>query len=566
MKYTREDYDRFLLAEIDAQKDEYQDLVSTRALVLKARGEIFVGRYLSVQGDGMLVFKVRNSDSMPRKNSYWTACYFTDEMGSYKNWGELSWAELREDYQRRYSDAYCAWVSKSDNPDFCLVGIKGITLDFASLLEEDKPIIAFGPKDPPLKYLLNLREICQDSTNLQVNSVLDLEMENDSWAPAVLDSQADFTSIAKQEVSSERVIAVQGPPGTGKTHRIAQFVTSLLEENYSVLVVALTNRALMEVAEKESLEPFLKSGLISKTSLTVDERKELPYLQDVVDNQCNSAQRHLTLATFYVSSGWALQSDEPAFDYVIMDEASQALLPMIAAAFILGQNVMLIGDQNQLSPIVSLSEDLVRRYSWNKIIDGFDSICKYFGMKSFMLSDSYRLPKRAVKSTGVFYSNMLRSVSADQSVPSSISYVNKEGGPVLIPVSMEVGKKAPLEAFNVIFRMTKELLSENPKYKIAILSKFRETTRKLHEFFVKNWTSGDIPVNLKIETVDRVQGTTEDFCFYLIPNASFQYSVEQPLFNVATSRARYNTFIVIDDVLLKMNMPEKVRNYFQSIE
>lgn len=566
MKYTREDYVRFLLAEIDAQKDEYQDLVSTRALVLKARGEVFVGRYLSVQGDGMLVFKVRNSDSMPRKNSYWTACYFTDEMGSYKNWGELSWAELREDYQRRYSDAYCAWVSKSDNPDFCLVGIKGITLDFASLLEEDKPIIAFGPKDPPLKYLLNLREICQDSTNLQVNSVLDLEMENDSWAPAVLDSQADFTSIAKQEVSSERVIAVQGPPGTGKTHRIAQFVTSLLEENYSVLVVALTNRALMEVAEKESLEPFLKSGLISKTSLTVDERKELPYLQDVVDNQCNSAQRHLTLATFYVSSGWALQSDEPAFDYVIMDEASQALLPMIAAAFKLGQNVMLIGDQNQLSPIVSLSEDLVRRYSWNKIIDGFDSICKYFGMKSFMLSDSYRLPKRAVKSTGVFYNNMLRSVSADQSVPSSISYVIKEGGPVLIPVSMEVGKKAPLEAFNVIFRMAKELLSENPKYKIAILSKFRETTRKLHEFFVKNWTSGDIPVNLKIETVDRVQGTTEDFCFYLIPNASFQYSIEQPLFNVATSRARYNTFIVIDDVLLKMNMPEKVRNYFQSIE
>lgn len=227
---------------------------------------------------------------------------------------------------------------------------------------------------------------------------------------------------------------------------------------------------------------------------------------------------------------------------------------------------MLIGDQNQLSPIVSLSEDLVRKYFWNKIIDGFDSICKYFGMKSFMLSDSYRLPERAVKSTGVFYSNMLRSVSAEQSVPSSISYVNKKGGPVLIPVSMEVGKKAPLEAFKVIFRMTKELLSENPKYKIAILSKFRETTRKLHEFFVKNWTSGDIPVNLKIETVDRVQGTTEDFCFYFIPNASYQYSVERPLFNVATSRARYNTFIVIDEVLLKMNMPEEVRNYFQSIE
>ena len=566
MKYTREEYERFLLAEIDAQKKEYQDLVCTRALVLKARGEIFVGRYLSVQGDGMLIFKVRNTDSMPRKNSYWTACYFTDEMGSYKNWGNLSWADLREDYQRRYSDAYCAWVSKSDNPDFCLIGIKGITLDFASLLEEDKPIVAFGPKDPPLKYLLNLRELCLDTSNPKVNRILDMDMVKNEWTPSILDSQAKFVLIAKQEAQSGNVIAVQGPPGTGKTHRIALYVADLLEEGRSVLVVALTNRALMEVAEKESLEPFLRAGLISKTSLTVDERKELPELQDVVDNQCNSAQRHLTLATFYVSSGWALESEEPPFDYIIMDEASQALLPMIATTFKLGQKVMLIGDQNQLSPIVELSEDLIRRYSWRQMIDGFDSASKYFGMKSFMLSDSYRLPERAVKSTGVFYNNRLRSVSAEQSVPSFASFVNKKGGPVLVSVTMEVGKKAPAGAFKVIFNMTKKLLEENPKYRIAILSKFRETTRKLHEFFVMNWNSGYFPVNLKIETIDRVQGTTEDFCFFLIPNASFQYSVERPLFNVATSRARYNTFIVIDEALLKMNMPEEVRNYFLSME
>lgn len=565
MKYTRAEYERFLLAEIDAQKKEYRDLVCTCALVLKARGEIFVGRYLSVQGDGMLIFKVRNSNSMPRKNSYWTACYFTDEMGSYKNWGNLSWADLREDYQRRYSDAYCAWVSKSDNPDFCLIGIKGITLDFAGLLEEDKPIIAFGPKDPPLKYLLNLRELCLDTSNQEVNKVLDMDMLKDEWVPSILDSQADFVLAANQEALSGNIIAVQGPPGTGKTHRIAQYVADLLKKDHSVLVVALTNRALMEVAEKESLEPFLKTGRISKTSLTVDERKELSELQDVIDNQCNSAQRHLTLATFYISSGWALEAEDPSFDYVIMDEASQALLPMIAASFKLGHKVMLIGDQNQLSPIVELSEDLIRRYSWQQMIDGFDSACKYFGMKSFMLSDSYRLPERAVKSTGVFYNNRLRSVSVEQAVPSFVSFVNKMGGPVLVPITMEVGKKAPAGAFEVIFNMTNKLLEENPKYRIAILSKFRETTRKLHEYFLMNWFS-DFPVNLKIETVDRVQGTTEDFCFFLIPNASFQYSVERPLFNVATSRARYNTFIVIDETLLKMNMPEEVRNYFLSIE
>lgn len=183
-----------------------------------------------------------------------------------------------------------------------------------------------------------------------------------------------------------------------------------------------------------------------------------------------------------------------------------------------------------------------------------------------MFSDSYRLPARAVKSTGVFYNNDLRSVSKIQEVPSTLPFVNKKGGPVIIDIKMQEGKKAPVNAFESIFSMVKQLLNENSEYKIAVLSKFKETTRKLYEYFVINWEEYDLPVNLKIETVDRVQGTTEDFCFFLIPNASFIYSVDRPLFNVATSRAQYNTFIIVTEECLKRYMPEEVRNYFHSIQ
>ena len=293
MKYTREEYDRFLLAEIDAQKKGYEDLVCTRALVLKARGDIFVGRYLSVKGDGMLVFKVRNSDTMPRKNSYWTACYFSDEMGSFKNWGTLSWAELRENYQRRYSDAYCAWISKSDDPDFCLVGIKGITLEFASLLEEDKPIIAFGPKDPPLKYLFNLRDLVADEKDERLKTILDFEENSVDWNPALVEANSDFSSILSEQLERFDGVVVQGPPGVGKTYRIAQFASRLLLENKSVLVTALTNQALMELAEKEAIAPYLAAGKVSKTSLTVDEKKRLHQLETVIDNKCNATAGRL---------------------------------------------------------------------------------------------------------------------------------------------------------------------------------------------------------------------------------------------------------------------------------
>ncbi len=563
-KYQRDDYIRFLDTERVKQEDSYYDLVSKKATLLKSRGEVFVGKFQKMNAAGIALFLVRRTENMPRKNSFWTACYFIDGKWDYRNWENLSWLDLRSDFQRRYSDATCVFLSKADDPRFCLVGISGLTCDFASILQEDFPIIAFGPKDPPLKYLLNLRDLCEDTSSPMVNKVLDMEMSADNWAPTFLDSTADFPLVVEEKISSGNVVAVQGPPGTGKTHRIALYVQKLLDEGHSVLVTALTNRALMEVAEKDSLKSYLSMHRISKTSLTIDEQKELPELQRVIDNKCNAAQGYLTLASFYISSGWALEAEVPPFDYVIMDEASQALLPMIAASYKLGNRVLWIGDQCQLPPIVETVEEDIVKNGWKTMIEGFDTVCNYLNPCSYMLCDSYRLPDRAVKSTGVFYNNCLRSVSKIKEVPSSLPFVNKEGGPVLIDVLMQEGKKAPTNAFETILRMVKQLLCEKSDYKIAVLSKFRETTRKLHEFFVMNWDANELPINLKIETVDRVQGTTEDFCFFLIPNASFIYSVDRPLFNVATSRAQYNTFIVVSKDCLKRHMPEEVRNYFNS--
>ena len=136
MIISRIEYQRFLTTEIEKQKKEYEQTANTNALVLKNRGEVFVARYLTMQASGMAVFKVRNSDLMPRKNSFWTATIFNGQMASFKNWGDNSWIELCQSYQNIYSDAHCAWIAKSDDPNFCLVGVKNLTIDFADKLEE----------------------------------------------------------------------------------------------------------------------------------------------------------------------------------------------------------------------------------------------------------------------------------------------------------------------------------------------------------------------------------------------------------------------------------------------
>ena len=561
MKYTRKEYVRFLCTELEAQEKSYEQIVKTKATVLKDNGEVFVGMFQRINEAGFAVFKVRNSENMPRKNSFWSAVYLNGEMGKFRNWGDLSWNKLREDYQRDFSDCLCAWISKSDDDSFCLVGIKNLTIQFTELLEQGKTIIAFGPKDPPLQYLLNLIQIVKDGQNRETQPILDFSETEDQWNPRKIEAKEDLVSILLNNHSNEKCVVVQGPPGTGKTTRMAQLAAKLLKENKSVLVTALTNQALIELAKKDKLQEYIERGKVSKTSLTVDEKREQPHLQEIKENKCNASSGFLSLATFYLSSGWAVDITDIPFDYVIMDEASQALLPMIAASMKLGRKVILIGDQKQLPPIVLTNEDLINRFNWSNIIKGFQTICSYFSFNSFMLSDTYRMTARGAECTGAFYNNELRSVSEIQEVVTSIADLDPKGGAVIKELEMKVGDKNPQNAFEYIYALTKSILLENSKADIAILSKFRETTRQLQKNFTLRWDGKDYPDNIKIDTIDRVQGLTVHFCFFLIPNASIRYSLEPELFNVATSRAMNNTIIVLPTTLYKELIPEEVKNY-----
>ena len=565
MKLKREDYIAFLSSEYDTQMKEYSRLIGTKATVLKERGEVFVGKFIRFRGD-FAIFKVRISDNLPRKNSFWTASCFIGEMASYKNWGDLSWADLREQYQSNYSDVHCAWISKSENPDFCLIGVKNTTIDFADLLESQHPIIAFGPNDPPLKYILNLKDIVQNSECDIINEILDYTEGESIWNPQRVTAKEDLNIQILRSLESHNHVAIQGPPGTGKTYRMAKLIAQLLSKGKSVLVTALTNEALKVVASKEDLEPYLRSGRISKTSLTIDEGHELPNLMPNEGNVCNAASGHLSLATFYISSGWAKDVQEIIpFDYVIMDEASQALLPMIAASKKLGRKVVWIGDQNQLAPIIKTNEDKINTQGWNPIVKGFDTLCNNIVMPTFMLSDTFRLTKRGADFTGIFYNNELNSVAKIDEVKTSLHELNKQGGPSSLFLELEVGNKKPNNALNAIYDLTERIFTECSDATIAILSKFKETVKELQKTFITKLQSEEIPDNLKIETVDRIQGLTVDYTIFLIPNVSVSYSLESELFNVATSRASRCTIIVADRMILKSIMSDEVRRFFLKI-
>ena len=99
------------------------------------------------------------------------------------------------------------------------------------------------------------------------------------------------------------------------------------------------------------------------------------------------------------------------------------------------------------------------------------------------------------------------------------------------------------------------LFQINPKFEIAILSSTKKGVKLLRDNLLYKFV--DKQDQLLINTVDSVQGLTVDFCFYFaFSDGSPTFSFKLNRFNVATSRARFCTLILLDEVY-KMIKPYK---------
>lgn len=567
MKYTRAEHKRFLDLELKAIAEKYCETLNTSASVLKDNNEIYATMFVRISNEdkngGQLLLRFKKTNGIPRKNEYFTAVILPMEICKPKTWEDQSWGDLRKK-QIEFSEVHCVWQGKEDENGLLICGFKGLTLEMSDYLKaHPNCVVILGPQEPPIAYYQNLIELLEISTDTRLNSILDFDVKSDIWHPKPI--HKDFTSDDLfTALDNSHQIIVQGPPGTGKTHRIAEVATKLLQLGKSVMITALTNRALMEVAEKKSLLQALAQGKVSKTALTSDEHSQIPDLVKVDSGRIPSVKGNLVLATFYISSSWAKQSMyEPPFDYVIMDEASQALYAMIGAAARLGKTIMWIGDQNQLPPVINLSEDTVLKYEFDLLSNGFKTLCNNISCESFILSDTFRLQNHAAKLTSLFYQTPLTSCYSSEQQKSKCTYSLPNGESVAyIPMEFKPGDKYIDSQTDSILSILHEIQLKSPDTKFAILSKFRATVRSLQKAALYRFGPED---SILIDTVERVQGLTTDVCIFVIPNYMRNMSLNKELFNVATSRATHATIIIGPKDILTTNCSDAVYKYLSSL-
>lgn len=547
MNIDRKKHWQFLEDELKAETEEFKKIYLTTAIsLLKNSQEMYVAQFVSFK-DGEMIMKFSNSRALPRKGEFLVSMVLPPTLQDYRNWGEKTYRDL---YNARYNstECVCIWHSPADDRRYSLVGFSKVSVDFANYIKDTPGIVlVFAPQRPPIDYAMHLQHVAEDKLSAGVSSILDADYIYKDWEPTLI-TQNNVSDFVFSQLLLTDTMILEGPPGTGKTYMIAEICARLCSEGKSVMVTALTNRALMEIAEKPAVESLLNDHKIFKTNITLDETKELGKLEPI--KNISPIQGCLVLSTFYITSGFAAAlSIEGPFDYVIMDEASQAILAMFAASKKMGKKNLWVGDTHQLSPIVILNGDRIKIAGYKPLIDGLQLLANNSSSPIYQLTTTYRFGERAASYTGMFYNDSLVPFKSKvfNDVPSLSKVLSPQGGPSLILTDMPSGDSTPQFAIMMAAYIVAQILSDNKSKEVAVLTCMKNTTRALQMAIAQNIGTSK---NLLVDTVARVQGLTTDITLFFVPDYSYIRTLEYHLFNVATSRAREHTIIIADKYCL----------------
>ncbi len=172
--------------------------------------------------------------------------------------------------------------------------------------------------------------------------------------PAMFNSNQE--QIVRDAVAAEDFYLLQGPPGTGKTSALLTTITAeLVQRNNHVIIVAFTNKAVEEISLKLDARqiPYLRmGGRNTPSAVTLRDHCLNGSLEEA--RQFITSHRVFvgTVATMATRLDLLLMMGIPP-DVLITDEASQLTEPQLLGLLMPFRKFILIGDQNQLPPVVA---------------------------------------------------------------------------------------------------------------------------------------------------------------------------------------------------------------------
>lgn len=551
---------RLFKQEFLLQQAGFEKTLKSNATKLRESGELYISKFAGYDDTrGFIILKFSTEKPFPRKGEQLCAFIPSEEVSRPINWANKTYEQILQNKQRMTSLTPVWFQQGEDNR--LLIGFSGCSGEFLNGLQNNIPVF-LGPAEPPVQYLLNLIHLLENRELYpRFKETVDIELAGASWNPEPLKNDSNASLLLSADLQLNRDIVIQGPPGTGKSYLIAQICDLYLKQNKKILIAALTNKALTEIAEKEGLSSHLEAGRIFKNSLSLDEQRKYKKLKSGTDFKFEKGT--LLLSSYYQVSELAKNASGAMFDLVILEEASQAFLATIAAGRHLGEKVIVVGDQKQMQPIRMISNQDLEHPNLQMAFEGLITFGDFFKTTSqYILNESFRIKSNAINLTNSFYNNQLKSAQIEQSKFNYPAGFDQDINVKFIPLNLTVGIKVPV---NAIDRLIVDFLSFyhfNPKAEFAILTFYKATIKELQVKVIKEIGFKE---NVIVETIDRVQGLTVDFCFFLIPNTGLNFSLNPNRFNVATSRAKQLTMIYAPEKIELDSFDSEVKEYFKRL-
>ncbi len=233
------------------------------------------------------------------------------------------------------------------------------------------------------------------------------------------------------------------------------------------------------------------------------------------------------------------------FDMVILDEASQCSSAVSLVPILRGRNLMLVGDPQQLSPVIVLdpkaNHTLKKRYGIGKEYDYIkNSIYKtYLACDSvsdeILLSYHYRCHEKIIGFNNKKYYNEKLKIQSRAESEAPLLYMDLEDNP------SHWKNTAPAEADKII-----ELIQANPDKNVGIITPFTNQRNYINQRLQENHMS-----DIQCGTVHAFQGDEKDVILFslAITDQTFHKTYEwlknnRELINVATSRAKEQLVLI----------------------
>ena len=557
MNIPQEKHIEFYEQQIKAQEDKWREYADCAMNILIQEKRLFIGRIWGVQeSHGNVVLRFNEGEVPRMKQPYFLGLVGADAPENPLTW-KFSYKAFRASMPpepRYYSgvkaDIYTVTYWKTEEGKSYIL-VSGFDLEVLSTIKEKyldrkiHPLIVVAETDPPVEYLIKLKEFVSRNENDAILN-LELNVSEANWKPLNLNDEKNVTNDVIQFIEKQKITLIQGPPGTGKSYLAADLCDHYLKEGKSICVTALTNKALMEIASKDGLISSLSIGKVYKTNLTGDELRDIPKLKKV--ESFTPKYGDLLLSTYYKLAQKQSEIIEGSqrFDLLIIEEASQAYLATIAMFSSIAEKVLIIGDHKQLTPVVLKIEEAKQIFSKIEgVINGLQTFAFNHNEVSYRLTKTRRLTSDASELTGLFYDNSLESISdREGNTGFSSKYRNlfhENGGITIAKLSSARIGFTEKNIFNFICKISREIFANNPKIEIALLTPYVSVESELYTQYSK--ISNDYKF-ITINTIHKIQGLTTDLTILYLPLTNAAFDLNDNLFNVATSRATRGTLII----------------------